>query len=229
MILSTIIPNPQKALFLAKKQLSELVYDAVNLEGVNYTLPEVQTLLDGVTVGGHRQTDELIALNQIKAWQFLFTAIENKSFELSAEFVGQMQGKVAKKEALTWGEFRAGGVSIAGTSYSPPNYKELPDLWQRIHKTPKPNDIDDIYQCAISLFLQMARIQFFYDGNKRTGRLMMNGMLLQNGLPVINLPASQQLMFNQLMLDFYVSNDEVPMQAFMLSCLNAKHLKIMAE
>ncbi|VVH58486.1 hypothetical protein BSPWISOX_1188, partial [uncultured Gammaproteobacteria bacterium] len=44
----TIIPNPKKALFLAKKQLSELVYDAVNLEGVNYTLPEVQTLLDGV-------------------------------------------------------------------------------------------------------------------------------------------------------------------------------------
>jgi hypothetical protein len=41
----TITPNPKKALFLAKKQLSELVYDAVNLEGVNYTLPEVQTLI----------------------------------------------------------------------------------------------------------------------------------------------------------------------------------------
>jgi Fic family protein len=39
----------------------------------------------------------------------------------------------------------------------------------------------------------MARIQFFYDGNKRTGRLMMNGVLLTNGLPVINLPASKQL------------------------------------
>jgi hypothetical protein len=82
----TITPNPKKALFLAKKQLSELVYDAVNLEGVNYTLPEVQTLLDGVTVGGHRQTDELIATNQIKAWQFLFAAVEEGSFEVSAAF-----------------------------------------------------------------------------------------------------------------------------------------------
>jgi Fic family protein len=45
-----------------------------------------------------------------------------------------------------------------------------------------PNDTDGIYQYAISLFLQMARIQFFYDGNKRTGRLMMNGVLLTNGL-----------------------------------------------
>ncbi|OJA03717.1 cell filamentation protein Fic, partial [Bathymodiolus thermophilus thioautotrophic gill symbiont] len=44
MNLTVIIPNQRKALFLAKKQLSELVYDAVNLEGIKYTLPEVQTL-----------------------------------------------------------------------------------------------------------------------------------------------------------------------------------------
>jgi Fic family protein len=54
---------------------------------------------------------------------------------------------------------------------------------------------------------------FFYDGNKRTGRLMMNGVLLTNGLPVINLPASKRLEFNQLMLDFYLSNNEAPMRA----------------
>ncbi|CAB5506447.1 hypothetical protein THERMOS_2325 [Bathymodiolus thermophilus thioautotrophic gill symbiont] len=31
------------------------------------------------------------------------------------------------------------------------------------------------------------------------------------------------------MLDFYSSNNEVPMQALMLSCLDVKYLKIMAE
>ncbi len=44
--LARIIPNRQKALFFAQKQLSELVCDAVNLEGIHYTLPEIQTLLD---------------------------------------------------------------------------------------------------------------------------------------------------------------------------------------
>lgn len=68
-------------------------------------------MLDGVTVGGHKQIDELITLNQIVAWKFLFTAIENKDFNLSADFVCQLQAKVAKREALTWGEFRNGGVS----------------------------------------------------------------------------------------------------------------------
>jgi hypothetical protein len=42
----------------------------------------LKTLFDGVTVGGHRQTDELIATNQIKAWQFLFAAVEEGSFEV---------------------------------------------------------------------------------------------------------------------------------------------------
>jgi hypothetical protein len=77
----TITPNPKKALFLAKKQLSELVYDAVNLEGVNYTLPEVQTLLDGVTVGGHRQTDAGCLSTVSRYWYFI---IFKKLLKISA-------------------------------------------------------------------------------------------------------------------------------------------------
>lgn len=49
---------------LIKRQLAEFVCDAVNLEGIHYTLPEVQTLLDGITVGGHKVADQQIALNQ---------------------------------------------------------------------------------------------------------------------------------------------------------------------
>ncbi len=58
---SHIVNNKQQAIFLAKKQLTELVYDVVNLEGINYTIPEIMTLLDGITVGGRKQGDELIA------------------------------------------------------------------------------------------------------------------------------------------------------------------------
>jgi len=57
-------PNKAKAIMLAKRQLAEFVCDAVNLEGINFTLPEIQTLLEGITVGGHKVTDQQIALNQ---------------------------------------------------------------------------------------------------------------------------------------------------------------------
>lgn len=228
-MLSTLKPNPKKALFFAKKQLSELVFDTVNLEGINYTLPEVQTLIDGVTVGGHRQIDEIITLNQAKAWQFLFAAVEDNTFNISVDFVGQLHRLVTKKEAVEAGQFRSGSVTISGTEYLPPDAGKLTCLWQTLTDKPIPSKTDDTCQFAISLFLQMARAQFFYDGNKRTGRMMMNGILLSKGLPVINLLAKRQLEFNQLMLDFYSTGDEQPMQDFVLSCLNVLHIKIMSE
>jgi hypothetical protein len=42
-----IKPNKQRAIFLATRQLPEFICDAVNLEGINITLPEVQTLFRG--------------------------------------------------------------------------------------------------------------------------------------------------------------------------------------
>lgn len=80
MPIAKIKPNVRKAVFLAKRLLSELVYDAVNLEGICYTLPEIQTLLDGITVGGHKISDQNIALNQANAWHVLFDLVLNEKF-----------------------------------------------------------------------------------------------------------------------------------------------------
>ncbi|MEW6429837.1 MAG: hypothetical protein AB1568_17590 [Thermodesulfobacteriota bacterium] len=40
-------------------------------------------------------------------------------------------------------------------------------------------EIADIYDRAIFVFLTVARCQFFYDVNKRMGRFLMNGILLE--------------------------------------------------
>ena len=212
---------------LARRQLAEFVCDAVNLEGINFTLPEIQTLLDGITVGGHTLTDQLIALNQGNAWRTLFNWIENDQFEITVEKVCNLHSIAAKEEALEWGTFRSGGVTIAGTNYMPPKANLLLDLFDQMVK--KAFNMPDIYDQAIHLFLTMARSQFFYDVNKRMGRFIMNGLLLSNGYPAINLPAKRQLEFNQLMLNFYDTGDQKPMNAFMRSCLDDRVIKIMKE
>ena len=222
---SSIRPNKPKALYLAKRQLSELVCDAVNLEGILYTLPEIQTLLDGITVGGHKLSDEKITLNQAEAWRFLFRSIENNEFTLSKSFAIELHAIAAKEESLTWGKFRDGQVTIAGTEYFPPLAVKLDDAWNTMLEQSK--NYSDIYDKAIFIFLQMARNQFFYDVNKRMGRFMMNGLLLSHGYPVINLLAKKQLEFHQLMLAFYLSNDMGPMTAFMKNCLDPRHIDIM--
>jgi prophage maintenance system killer protein len=81
---------------------------------------------------------------------------------------------------------------------------------------------EDVYDKAIAAFLLMARAQFFWDVNKRMGRFMMNGILLDAGYPVINVPMKKQLAFNQLMLEFYASNDMKKMNLFLRNCLHEK-------
>lgn len=220
-------PNKAKAIMLAKRQLPEFVCDAVNLEGINLTLPEIQTLLDGITVGGHKLSDQQIALNQADTWRALFRLIDQNQFEITCEKVCALHLIAGKDEALEWGQFRSGGVTIAGTDYMPPQADSLPELFEKMV-----NDsysIPDIYDRAIHFFLTMARCQFFYDVNKRMGRFIMNGLLLNCGYPAINLPAKRQLEFNQLMLDFYETGNQKPMNTFLRSCLDEKIIKIMKE
>ncbi len=212
---------------LAKRQLAEFVCDAVNVEGINCTLHEIQKLLDGITVGGHKLIDQQIALNQANTWRALFKSIENDQFEITAENVCALHLLAAREEALEWGAFRSGGVTVAGTNYMPPQSDSLPKLFEEM--VVEASEISDIYDQAIHLFLKMARCQFFYDVNKRMGRFIMNGLLLNHGYPAINLPAKRQLEFNQLMLDFYDTGDQKQMNTFLRSCLDDRVIKIMKE
>ena len=218
-----LIPDKKKAIFYAKKELAQIVTDVVNLENINFTVPEVQTLLDGITVGGHKLQDELITLNQIQAWRFLFESLEKNNFHLAKDFTCELHGLVAKEEALTWGKFRTGNVTISGTNFEPPQPDELKKRWEKMQEDVK--KIEDIYAHAIFVFAQMAKKQFFYDGNKRTGRMMMAGLLLNHGYPMINVPAKRKTEFNTVMIDYYNNNEIKPVHHFLMSCLNSVILK----
>jgi len=58
---------------------------------------------------------------------------------------------------------------------------------------------------------------------------MMNGHLLSHGYPAINIPASRQLEFNELMLAFYESGNQVDMNRFVRSCMDERVVRIMKE
>ena len=107
----TLTPR-QKAIMLVKKQFSIFVCDSVNLEGIQMTLPEVQTLMDGITVGGYKIFDQQIVLNQIAAWKTLFTALDQNSFEFAKDFVCGLHAIAAKEESPEWGQFRSGNITF---------------------------------------------------------------------------------------------------------------------
>ena len=206
--LSIFKPNPELAFYLAKKDKIDFVYNTSALEGNAMTYPEVQTLLEGITVGGHKLSDEQQILNQSKSVDYLFNIIKDKSFKIDSNTFTTLHSFVAKEEALKWGVFREGSVNIGGTDYEVPHADTLEDIFMAgVEEIKK---INHPIISAITMFLFGAKCQFFYDGNKRTSRLMMNAILIEAGYPILNIKAKDKLEFNSMMIQFYDSDDIVP-------------------
>ncbi len=70
------------------------------LEGNPLTFPEVKTLLDGVTVGGHRISDQEQILNLAESSRRLLAIVKSGQFELSKLVFTELNGIVARNEVL---------------------------------------------------------------------------------------------------------------------------------
>jgi Fic family protein len=199
------IPDRARALFFAEKMRVDYVHSAAVLEGNPFTLPEVKTLIEGITVGGHKQSDADQVRRINDALTYLIARVRDGSFEVNQAQFCSVQSMVAANEALEWGRFRSGVVTIAGTSFIPPPAGRLAHEFEK----------GDIYLSrvmppisrALLLFLWASLNQFFYDGNKRTARLMASGVLLEAGLPLLQIDAASQLQYNVELIKFYSTQD----------------------
>ncbi|MDA3903791.1 MAG: Fic family protein [Desulfuromusa sp.] len=200
--------DEKRFLFLAKKDKIDFIYNTAALEGNAMTYPEVATLLEGITVGGHKLSDEQQILNQNRSVELLFELITSKHFSLDKKTLCTLHAQVAREEALSWGQFRDGNVNIGGTEYRPPSPAKLDDIFNRGVATI--SAINHPIIAALTYFLFGSRTQFFFDGNKRVSRLVMNGMLLSHGYPVLNIKVKDRLEFNQQMIMFYNTGNFVP-------------------
>jgi Fic family protein len=202
----------EKAVFIAKKIHSGLVFNMAKLEGNPFTFPEVQTLLDGVTVGGHSLSDQEQVLRIKAGWDRLIKAVEQDEFKLDKQTAVGLNSLVAKTEALSIGDFRNGQVGIQGTDHQPPNEKELEALFKKLVEE---TNNEELPNSAYRYFLKAAAHQFFWDGNKRTGQLVMNGLLMSNGYSPVSIAAKKQLEYNEKMVRFYDTGKTEEMEQFL--------------
>lgn len=231
----------ERVAFRFHRMLPEFVWDASVLEGNPFTFPEVKTLLDGVTVGGRKISDQEQVLNLAESARHLLTLVKTRQFCVDkATFTG-LHALVARNEALEWGHFRGEG---AETNYTPDvglgeHGRHTP--MATVAGAPELNrvfaaglqalqaDTQHPFERAAAFFLFGALQQFFFDGNKRTSRFMMNGVLMSAGIDAISVPAAKAQEFNEKMVRFYLSKNATEMMDFLLDChpdaevVRAKH------
>ena len=211
--------NIKKAVFVAKKMFAQLVYDFQSLERMPFTFPEVQTFLQGITIGGHKISDQEKLKQQQMAWQKLIELVQQGLFSLSKEIICELEYIVAKDEALTPGAIRNGTISVTSGdfTYHPPEPHQLSSLLDQALKGACNKKIP-LYERGYKLALDFAWNQFYWDGNKRTGNLMMNGLFLSNGILPCSVPAKRLLEYNTLLMNFYKFHEDKAIINFLNDC-----------
>jgi prophage maintenance system killer protein len=220
----------ERVVFRFHRMLPEYVWDAGVLEGNPFTFPEVKTLLEGVTVGGRKLSDQEQILNLAKSSKFLLDLIRNREFKLDKATFSSLHALVARSEALEWGHFRGEGLETQFTPdvllgargrFTPfateAGAVRLNEVFASGVRSLQQN-VSNPFERATAFFLFGSLQQFFIDGNKRTSRFMMNGVLMSEGIDAISIPAIRAKQFNSRMVDFYTSRDATEMMAFVLEC-----------
>lgn len=189
--------TPEQSMFLAKKKWDENVYCGMRMEARNITFPQTKTILQGVNVPSVQLDDIQAVLNMRDAWRFLLSTVAQP---VTLSYLCQLNGYIARNEALEWGKLRTGSVGISGTDYLPPVPTEegvvsglVGILSSDTTATAK----------ALEAFVWGARGQFFWDGNKRTSMTLANKILISHGVGFLTITDRHMETFNGLLLDYY--------------------------
>ena len=122
----------KKALFIAQKMRPDFVFSMAKLEGNPFTFPEIQTTLAGITVGGHKISDQNQVLNIAAGWSEIIIQVSRHIFTVDRNTFVHINTIIAKDEALEVGAFRNGQVGISGTEYRPPHLGTALDATSKI-------------------------------------------------------------------------------------------------
>lgn len=177
------------------EMLVDFVYTSAKIEGNTYDRIDTDNLLRlGVTAGGKRYSDTVMLINLRNGFERVMETKTNT--QLNFDYLCDLH-KMLMRDLLETAQQGIGRTSAVTIGAS--NYKPLTDV-ERLHTEVKfileeATKYDDPFDQSIYLHCNLAYLQYFKDGNKRTARMMQTAALIRANL----LP----LFFNDTLINKY--------------------------
>lgn len=206
--------DTEKAVYIFKANLTALTWNWMRaLEDNPATLPQTATILKGQSVSGISIDDLLQVKNYGDGAKELIRMLLAGNFDLTEDCACSIHRLVGCQYATKPGVFRDSDISARGVDYTPSVFGSLSALAADGFAYLKAKVVDP-RERAVALFLFMARSQFFFDANKRTSSLMMNGCLMQNGYWPITVLNRDSEEFHEKLGRFYETGNANEMMDF---------------
>lgn len=183
----------------------DLSWKSSEIEGNTYTLLETEALLKNKeTAQGKTMEEANMLLNHKKAIDFL---IQEKNYlnPLSVAKIENIHSLLVKNLDIDK-NIRQGIVSVTGTNYKPlDNEYQIREALESMCDLI--NNKENVFEKALLALVLISYIQAFADGNKRTARIISNGILIENKFCPISFVTINSIEYKKAMLIFYEQNN----------------------
>lgn len=196
------------------KELERLAIDlswkSSQIEGNTYTLLETELLLkEQQEAKGKTKEEATMLLNHKLAIDFL---VDNLDYfeSLSVAKIENIHSLLIQNLAIPR-NIRNKPVGITGTNYKPlDNQFQIRDALEQTCELV--NAKSNVFEKTLLTLCLLSYIQPFVDGNKRTARIVSNGILMANNCVPISFRTVDSLDYKKAMLVFYEQNNISPMK-----------------
>lgn len=214
----------QRSLHNLRAQMTELVWSAAALEGNTLSVTEVHELLEGATLSDSSLEEQKQVFALQETFSFLDQLVTSGAFRLNRETSDELHSRVARHEAIESGHFRGFGSVTGGGNVRLSTGETVEGLPAELIVSRFNSLVDvvsstaDTRLAALIYFASATRSQFYFDGNKRTARMMASGMLLAQGYDALYIPFERRLEYNKCLDSLFTTNNGTDLMQFLASC-----------
>ncbi len=163
----------------------ELTYTSNAIEGNTLSRAETALVVEkGLTIGGKSITEHLEATNHAAALNFIKEQIKRRPSDLRERDILKIHeiilDRIDKENA---GIYRRVPVRISGSAIVLPNPRKVQTLMDEFFSWIENKTKMHAVELAAEAHYRFVTIHPFTDGNGRTGRLLMNMILMMKGFP----------------------------------------------
>lgn len=189
--------------------LVEFTYNSNAIEGNTLTLQETALVLEGVTIDKKPLKDHLEAVGHRDAFFYVVSLVSDQVL-VSERIIREIHSLVLMDRPEDKGVYRRIPVKIMGAHHEPPQPYLVPVQMERL-VSDLSHDNRHTIETAALFHLNFEGIHPFIDGNGRTGRLILNLMLMQAGYPPIDMKFADRRKYYACFDSYYRDNDASPM------------------
>ena len=185
--------------------LVEFTYNSNAIEGNTLTLQETALALEGMTIDKKPLKHHLEAVGHRDAFLYVVSLVSEK-VPVSERIIREIHALVLIDRPEDRGVYRRIPVKIMGAQHEPPQpYLVSVQMERLISDWSSGNR--HIIEMAALFHLIFEGIHPFIDGNGRTGRLLLNLMLMQSGYPPIDVKFADRRKYYACFASYYRDND----------------------